>query len=95
MPQSLPTGILTWAVPSLTSMVCVVSSRSPSTLMVSLPAVRALTDTTMVSPDRYSGLSIEVSSRSGVSALPSEYQPTSNCTEVSGPSASADFTSSR
>ena len=39
----------------------------------------------MVSPDWYCGLSMEVSSRSGVSALPSEYQPTSNCTEVIGP----------
>src|SRR3979411_1504092 len=76
-------------------MVCVVSSRSPSTLMVSLPAERALTDTTMVSPDWYSGLSMEVSRRSGVSALPSEYQPTSNCTEVIGPSASVDFTARR
>src|ERR1700674_3678089 len=63
--------------------------------MVSLPAVRALTDTTMVSPDAYSGLSIEVSRRSGVSALPSEYQPTSNCTEVSGPSVSVDLTPRR
>ena len=63
--------------------------------MVSLPAVRALTDTVMVSPETYSGLSIEVSSRSGVSALPSEYQPTSNCTEVTGPSASVDLTSRR
>ena len=63
--------------------------------MVSLPAVRELTVTTMVSPDWYSGLSIEVSSRSGVSALPSEYQPTSNCTEVNGPSASVDLTSRR
>jgi hypothetical protein len=54
-----------------------------------------LTDTTMVSPEAYSGLSIEVSSKSGVSALPSEYQPTSNCTEVTGPSASVDLTSRR
>ena len=63
--------------------------------MVRRPAVRALTETVMVSPETYSGLSIEVSSRSGVSALPSEYQPTSNDTEVIGPSASADLTSSR
>ena len=38
MPQSLPTVSLTCWVPSLTSTVCVVSRRSPSTLMVSLPA---------------------------------------------------------
>ena len=63
--------------------------------MVSLPAERALTETIIVSPDRYPGLSIEVSKRSGVSALPSEYQPTSNCTEVNGPSASVDLTSRR
>src|SRR4029078_784240 len=79
----------------LSSTVWLVSRRSPSTLTVSLPAERALTDTTMVSPEAYSPLSTEVSSRSGVSALPSEYQPTSNCTEVSGPSASVDLTSRR
>ncbi|MGC0395438.1 hypothetical protein ABIF91_007824 [Bradyrhizobium sp. USDA 241] len=94
MPQSLPTGSFTWVVPSFTSIVCVVSRRSPTTLTVSLPALRTLTDTVMVSPEAYCGLSIEVSNRSGVSALPSEYQPTSNCTEVTGPSASFDFTSS-
>ena len=57
--------------------VTVVSSRSPMTLSVTVPAVRAVTATVMVSPGAYSGLSSAISSRSGVSALASAYQPAS------------------
>ena len=53
-------------------------SRSPITLMVTLPAVRAVTATVMLSPGAYSGLSSAISSSSGVSALASAYQPASN-----------------
>src|SRR6516165_8817628 len=63
-----------------TSCVTVETSRSPITLSVTLPAVRAVTATVMLSPGTYSGLSRAISSRSGVSALASAYQPASNPT---------------
>ena len=50
MPQSLPTGTFTCATPCCTSAVWVASSRSPTTLSVSRPALRAVTATVMVSP---------------------------------------------
>ena len=95
MPQSLPTGMRSRAVPAATSWVTVDVSRSPITLSVSLPAVRAVTATVMLSPGAYSGLSSAISSMSGVSALASAYQPASKLTEVTGPLRSLLDTSSR
>ena len=83
------------AVPGCTSCVTELSRRSPITLSVTRPAVRAVTATVMVSPGRYSGLSSAISSMSGVSALASVYQPASKATEVTGPFGSPVETSSR
>ena len=95
MPQSLPTGTCSRAVPGFTSWVTVVSSRSPITLSVTLPAVRAVIATVMLSPGAYSGLSSATSSMSGVSAVASVYQPASKPIEVTGPSRSPVEISSR
>ena len=57
---------------SIKSAVVVASSLSPTTLSVTLPAVRAVTATVMVSPPAYSALSSAISRRSGVSADASE-----------------------
>ena len=83
------------AIPASTSAVVVVSSRSPITVSVTLPAVLAVTATVMASPGLYSGLSSAISSRSGVSAVASAYQPESKLTDVSGPCGSALVTCSR
>ena len=95
VPQSAPTGRVTRAVPAGTSCVRVVMSRSPITLSVTLPAVRAVTATVIVSPAAYCGLSSAISSMSGVSALASAYQPASKLIEVTGPLRSPVVTSSR
>ena len=57
--------------PACTSMVWLANSRSPITLSVRRPALRAVTATVMVSPGLYSGLSSATSSMSGVSAFAS------------------------
>ena len=95
MPQSLADRHAHCAVPGCTSWVTVVSSRSPITLSVTLPAVRAVTATVMVSPGAYSGLSSAISSMSGVSAVASAYQPASKAIEVTGPFGPPCETSSR
>ena len=95
MPQSSPTVSGSLTSPGWTSVVVWVMSLSPITDSVTLPALRAVTATVMASPGLYSGLSSAISSRSGVSAEDSAYQPESKPMVVSGPAGSALPISSR